>query len=564
MRPLVLSRRPLLGEIFHLNTLLLLGLAIFGGTFGGRLFQKIKIPQVVGYIIIGLVLGTTGARVISQETLKTFAPFNSFALGLIGFLIGGELKKETILKYGKQFTMILFLEALGAFFAVGILVFGTTWLLFQDIPMAAALALLLGSISAATAAAGTTDVLWEYKTRGPLTSTLLGIIALDDILALFLFALVASFSNLIMGSSEQGPLYVELLKLLYEIGGAVLLGSLSGFALAKLLKGYRDEEKTLTFTMGGILLVLGLSAALEIDTILSAMVMGIVIANTAPKRSEEIFKLMERLAPPVYVLFFVFVGAQLNLATMQPSLIFLLLAYLLGRSGGKMAGARLGGLLSKAPKTVQKYLSFCLFSQSGVAIGLSIVAGQKFSGPLGDTIIAVVTASTFVVQLIGPVFIKMAVHKAGEVGLNITEEDLIQQSTAGDLLGKSPVMIQENMPIMTILAQISESESLFFPVISREGQIRGLLSIEGIKNAFIAQELTAMILAHDLMEAVPLSCSPTAPLPDILEEMKFRHLEAIPVLDEENKPLGIIENRGIQKLLSRKILELHKKADQLG
>ncbi|WP_028975236.1 cation:proton antiporter [Spirochaeta cellobiosiphila] len=551
-------------DFLHFNTLLLLGLAIFGGTIGGRLFQKIKIPQVVGYIIIGLIIGTTGAKIISTDTLSTFSPFNSFALGLIGFIIGGELKKETIQKYGKQFTIILFLEALGAFFAAGLLVFSVSYLMFHDIKIATALGLLLGSISSATAAAGTTDVLWELKTRGPLTSTLLGIIALDDILALFLFAIVSSFASVLVGGGEQRPFYFELLKLVYEIGGAVILGLAAGYLLAKLLKNSHDEERTLTFTVGGILLVLGLATALDFDTILAAMFMGIMICNIAPKRSKDIFSLMEKLAPPVYVLFFVFVGAKLDLSTIPFTIIFLLLAYLLGRSGGKMFGAWFGGFLSKAPTTVRKYLSFCLFSQSGVAIGLSIIAGQKFSGSVGSTIITIVTASTFVVQLIGPVFIKYAVIKAGENGLNITENDLIVKSKALDVIDKAPILIRDNTPITKVLAKISESESLYFPVVNKDNQLTGVLSIEGIKNAFIAQELTDMILAHDLMEPVSYACGKDNPLPEVLEAMKHNLVESAPVLDEEKHPVGMIENRAVQKHFSRKILELQHKADALG
>ncbi|MBI9106174.1 MAG: cation:proton antiporter [Spirochaetales bacterium] len=550
-------------NVHNLNTLLLLGVAIFGGTFGGRLFQKIHIPQVVGYIIIGILIGTTGAKIISPRTLETFQPFNNFALGLIGFLIGGELKKETIKKYGKQFTAILFLEALGAFFLVGGLIFLASWLIFHDLKLSLALSLLLGAVSSATAAAGTTDVLWEYKTRGPLTTTLLGIVALDDILALFLFAIVSSISGILVGG-EHSSIFVEIGNLFYEIGGAILLGALAGFGLAKLLRNYRDEERILTFSVGGILLVLGLSSVLKLDMILSSMVMGVVISNVAPRKSKEIFKMTERLAPPVYVLFFVFVGAKLDLGSVSPVIIILLLAYLLGRSGGKMLGAWLGGALSHAPKTVRKYLPLCLFSQSGVAIGLSIVAGNRFSGELGNTIITVVTASTFVVQLIGPLFIKLAVHKAGETGLNITEEDLIQKSTAGDVLNTSVPRIKENTPILTVLNEISESDNLYFPVVNQQGTLTGILSIEGIKNAFIAQEMTGMILAHDLMEPVRVSCGKEKALPDVMESMKREKVESLPVLDSEGIPLGMIENRGVQKHLSRKILELQMQADSLG
>lgn len=547
----------------HLNTLFLLGLAIFGGTVGGRLFQKIKIPQVVGYIIIGIAIGTTGAKWVSVESLEAFEPFNSFALGLIGLLIGGELKKETIKKYGKQFASILFLEAFGAFFVVGGLTFLAAWFIFGSINIAIALGLLLGAISSATAAAGTTDVLWEFKSRGPLTTTLLGIIALDDILALFIFAIVAGLSNLLIGGHDSNLLF-ELFSLVYEIGGAVLVGCLSGLGLSKLLKRYRDEERILTFSIGAILLVLGLSAALKLDMILASMVMGVVISNSVPRKSKEVFKLLERIAPPVYVLFFVFVGAKLDFGSIQPMILLLLGAFVLGRSGGKIMGTWLGAKISGAPETVRKFLPFCLFSQSGVAIGLAILAGQRFAGDIGNTIITVVTASTFIVQLIGPLFIKMAVHKAGEAGLNITEDDLIQKSTAGDVVSSKPVVIKEDTIVTQVLAQISEADNLFYPVVNRNEEVVGILSIEGIKNAFIAHELSSLILAHDLMEPVRISCTKETPLSEVLESMKRELVECAPILDANHKTIGIIEDRAVQRHLSQKILELQQYADSLG
>ncbi|UCC95902.1 MAG: cation:proton antiporter, partial [Candidatus Omnitrophota bacterium] len=165
-------------SLLHLNFLFLLGLALFGGTIGGRLFQKMRIPQVVGYIAIGIVIGESGLKLIGHDIIQTLQPFNYFALGLIGFMIGGELKKEIIVKYGKQFINILLSEGLAAFLAVSFFVGIVGTFLFGDWRFSWALGLLLGAIASATAPAATTQVLREYKTRGPLTRTVLGIVAL--------------------------------------------------------------------------------------------------------------------------------------------------------------------------------------------------------------------------------------------------------------------------------------------------------------------------------------------------------------------------------------------------
>jgi len=204
-------------SLFHLNILLLLGLVLFGGTIGGRLFQKIRIPQVVGYIIVGILLGRTGAGIIDEHIIKLFQPFNYFALGLIGFMIGGELKKETFQKYGKQLMYILSFEGLMAFFLVSTLVIVVGNHFLESRELVWSLGLLLGAIASATAPAATTDVLWEYKTRGPLTTTVLGIVGMDDGLSLMLFAIASSIAASLIGGVSSG-IFNTFFHIIYELG----------------------------------------------------------------------------------------------------------------------------------------------------------------------------------------------------------------------------------------------------------------------------------------------------------------------------------------------------------
>jgi Kef-type K+ transport system membrane component KefB len=550
-------------SLSHLNTLLLLGLALFGGTIGGRLFQKIRVPQVVGYIIIGIIIGQSGLKLIPLDVVKRFEPFNYFALGLISFMIGGELKLSTLKKYGRQFISILFYEALGAFFFVGILVFIIGMFLLHNVLVAMAMALLLGSMSAATAAAGTTDVLWEYKTRGPLTSMLLGVVALDDILALFLFAVFSSISTMFLGM-KGGNVLAELGGLGYEIGAALVVGAGSGYVLARLLRTFLDENKTLTFSIGAILLVLGLSVALNIDMLLSSMIMGILITNIAPIRSKELFTMLERIATPIYVLFFVLVGTSLNLGGLNIVIGVLIVVYLIGRTAGKMIGARLGGLLSKAIPSVSKYLPLCLFSQSGVAIGLAILAQQRFPGYIGGVIVVIITATTFVVQLIGPPFIRHAVVKAGEVGLNITQEDLIKTIKTSDVVPKKLPFIAENTNLKKILSVFSRHDELYYPVVDEKKRLMGIISINSIKETLMAQELSEFLLAHDIMEKPVTTCTPETPLTEAEEMMDHFHIDYVPVVREDNVTAGVVERRGIQRYIATRLLDVEHKTRSLG
>ena len=162
------------------------------GSFGGRLFQKLKIPQVVGYIVIGIIIGSSGFKILGDKLINSLDPINTIALSLIGFLVGAELKVDVIKKYGKQFVGILLGETTVPFFVVAVLVGGATFIITKTATYSLSLGLLLGAICTATAPAATTDVLKEYRTKGPVTTTTLGIVAMDDGFALIAYTIATA------------------------------------------------------------------------------------------------------------------------------------------------------------------------------------------------------------------------------------------------------------------------------------------------------------------------------------------------------------------------------------
>ena len=546
-----------------LNALLLLGVVLFGGSGIGRLFQRLNIPQVVGYIGLGVLLGNTGFGWIDDVTMASLQPFSTFALGLIGFMIGGELKIATVRKYGRQFTTILLLEAFGAFLIVSILVTAAGWIFFRDMAFALSLGLLMGSVSSATAPAATTDVLWENKTRGPLTTIVLGIVALDDAVALLLFALSTSIAGVLIGADSDHTLVLSLLDLTWEIGISMILGVGMGFILYRIIRSFKDEDKILAFSIGAILVLIGVSKFLGVDIILASMSMGFFITNFAPRRSKETFHLVERFTPPVFVLFFVMVGAKLDVKGLTSVTVVLAVLYLFGRIGGKAVGSVLGSVVSRAPSSVRRYLPFCLLSQAGVAIGLSIVAGQTFAGPLGDTIVLVITATTFIVQLLGPPMVKFAVSRAGEVGLNVTEEDLIRESKASDIADTDIPVIPEGSGLRSILKIFAERDNLYYPVVDEHKVLTGILPIEKLKDTFIASDIADFLVAHDIMEPAEFRCTGDTEGTEIMDMFKHRGVASIPVTDEAGMVLGMIEFRRMQRFFARRISELHAKATNL-
>jgi Kef-type K+ transport system membrane component KefB len=549
-------------KIMHLNLLFLLGLALLGGTIGGRLFQRLKIPQVVGYITIGIIIGESCLKIVTKDTIAILQPFNYFALGLIGFMIGGELKKEIFTKYGKQFLYILLFEGGAAFLVVSCLIGIVGGFLFKDWRLSWALGLLLGAIGSATAPAATTQVLREYKTRGPLTRTVLAIVAMDDGLALLLFAVASSIVAKLIGNTDGGILKT-IIHPLYEIIVSICIGLLAGFILNKTIRIYAEEERRLPFSIGAVLLVTGLSLAIKVDMLLAVMTLGAIVVNYNPRRSKEIFKMVEGFTPPIFVLFFVLIGAKLNLSHVTLPVVLLASAYLIGGPLGKGIGANLGARISGAPKTVQKYMPLCLLSQAGVAIGLSILATHYFPGMIGNTIVIIVTTAVFILELIGPTFTKIAMTKAGEVGLNITEEDLIQRTKAGDVMDKNFPIIYKNVELSEILKIFSESTNLYYPVVDEDKKLLGIITVDNIKNTFMESSLSHLLLAYDLIEPVIETTTPETPLNEVKELLNKHTLEYVCVVDKKKKVVGFIERRNLDRIISTKLIELQKQADSL-
>lgn len=554
----------------HIPVLLLIGFAILAGSVGGRLFQLIRIPQVVGYIIIGVIVGKSGLHLVGDATLATLLPLNFFALGIIGFLIGGELHGRVFKTHGKQFLIVLLAEGIITSLVVGVLVGGITFLATGDARSSIAFGLLLGAIASATAPAATVDVLWEYKTRGILTTTVLAIVALDDGLALVLFSLASSMAALLTGSGEAS-LLAGLGRTGIEIGGSVLLGVGAGLLLNRLVRRIHDHGKHLTFIVGVLTLVLGLARLLELDVILAAMALGATLVNLAPNRSRETFEIAERFAQPIYVLFFVFVGARLSVHGLTSLMWGLAAAYVVGRSAGKFLGAYLGARWARASDAVRKYLGLCLFSQAGVAIGLAIMAGLRFGEqqlggvPMGDAIVMIVTATTFLVQLVGPPCVKLAVTKAGECGLNVTEDDLLHSMRVGDVQDSGVPAVPEDARVAEVMRRVADTDAMHYAVLDGRGRVTGTITIDSLKRCLADLEMSAWLVAADLMDPVSDTVRGDSPLAEAVQHLRDAGLEAVPVVSGSDQHYeGMLELRTCERRISQEVWRRRQKADVSG
>ncbi|MFC1490082.1 cation:proton antiporter [Candidatus Latescibacterota bacterium] len=552
-------------EGINLGVLFILGVVVFGGILGAWLFQKLHIPQVVGYIAIGLLLGESGLNVVTQQDVVSLGTFNLFALGIIGFLVGGELKTKTFRKYARQFTAILFCEGIGAFLIVGILSTLVFIAVTNNIMISLAAGIVFGAIASATDPASTIDVLWEYRAKGILTTSITAIVALDDALAMTLYGLGMSMAQILTSSS--GSILHEMGKISIELFGAVILGFLFGLLLKFLMRWIYQPEKSLALAIGILLLLISISVYTGFDVILAAMSLGFTLVNLAPRLSRDLFKVVRVFSAPIYVLFFVLIGARLAVTQMPLWLWGVVAVYVIGRSVGKIAGAWLGGSLSGSETIVRNYLGMGLIAQGGVAVGLSITASQHLSGinltetlSLGDAIIYGITATTLIAQITGPALVKLAVKLAKETGRNVTEEDVIDSMVVENAMDKDVIHIPENMKLTDVVQIFTENDSLFYPVVDMNGALIGTLSLSGLKTLLADQESWKWLIVSDILEPLEEKTTPSVPLRIILNHMHKLKIDQVPVVDEKdnNIPIGMLDISKINKRVGKRLITMRQ------
>ncbi len=408
------------GIHYEPNIVTIIGLLVAVTFLGSKLFQRLGIPQVVGFIVMGVLLGTSFLNVVPLELVEELTFVSEIALGLIGFDMGSHLLFGELRKLGRSILLILLFESFSTFLLVttGIYALTRSW----------HTALIFGALSSATAPAATVDVLAEYDAKGPLTTSLLAVVGADDAVSLLLFSLVAAWTETLLTGSGT-PSLLQVLELpLIEIGGSILLGLTAGLLLNLIMHRMKSHHDAMAVSVGFVLLCVGLSEALGFSLILTTMIMGMTVVNRSPGHGQHIRFTIEQAGPVIYVLFFALVGARFQISLL-PTMGMLGITYILLRSTGKFFGAWLGGTVGGAEPAVRDNLGLGLLSQAGVAIGLAMASYNRFcrcgeeGKVLGTLIISVITATTFVVQLVGPIGVKFAIGRAGEIGQAIAQND---------------------------------------------------------------------------------------------------------------------------------------------
>ena len=431
--------------------LLGISIALIAGLISNRLIKLVNLPNVTGYLIVGILLGpyffslfnSNLTGVLSEHMVESFGIIVDVALGFIAFSIGSEFKLASIKKLGKGIITITLIQAFAALLFVDIALSVyclCTGSLAENLP----LILTLGAVATATAPAATLMVIKQYKAKGPVTETLLPVVAFDDAVGLILFSISFSIAQVFakqqagIGGADINLVNIIVMPLL-EIILSLVIGALIGLALTFAMKFFKSRANRLicmiaaTFLAVALCELCGTWFGFELSSLLTCMMVGGVFCNTR-KDAIQIFDGVDRWTPAIFMMFFVLSGAELNFKLITLPVLGICAVYLIARSLGKYFGARFGCKLSHTDENVKKFLGLTLLPQAGVAIGMARSSANVFNGlaetallenPLftgttylqniAGTITAVVLCATLVYELVGPFITKVALTKANEI-----------------------------------------------------------------------------------------------------------------------------------------------------
>lgn len=380
--------------LISIGVLLLVALAV------DLVAQRLPLPQVTLLLLVGVLVGPAGLDLLPEARDAWGPVVTDVALVMVGFLIGSDLEWRELRGHGPQILATGTIAALitAAVVAGGLIVVGAD----------PRLALALGGIAAATDPASTLSVIDEERAEGPLTRTLLGIVAIDDALSITLFSVLLAVAALIAGTGGVTGILGEAVR---EVFGGVLLGAAVGLPAAALTGRLRPGRPTLLEALALVLLTAGLGAFLEVSFLLASIVAGTLVANLA-RHHDHAFMEVERIDWPFLAVFFILGGASFNLADLRQH-AWLVVGYMVLRTFGRVVGGRIGAASVASPPSVRRWLGPSLLPQAGVALGLALLARERFPD-IATIVVPVAVVSTVLFELAGPVVTRWGLRRAGE------------------------------------------------------------------------------------------------------------------------------------------------------
>ncbi|MBO7304773.1 MAG: cation:proton antiporter [Clostridia bacterium] len=425
-----------------MEILLNLSISLLVGLILSRVAKLLKLPAVTAYLVAGILVspyllgafGIEGLGFVSLENVKQYSLLSDVALGFIAFSIGNEFRLAQLKEIGKQATVIGILQALITTVAVDAALIGLHFILGDKFPLSAAI--VLGAVATATAPAATLLVVRQYLAKGPLSDILLPVVALDDAVGLVVFA--ASFG--VARAIEKGDVEIWkiILEPIIEVVFSIILGFIMGLLFTLCERFFHSRSKRLAVSVTFVLLTVALSKVefeafglhFAFSSLLVCMMLGSVFCN-ACDFSEELMDRVDRWTAPLFILFFVLSGAELELSVFTDLAIVLIgVVYILFRSLGKYSGAYISARAMKCDSNITRYLGITLLPQAGVALGMAIKAAEL--GTSGHIVANITLFAVLIYELIGPMLTKIALTKSGDI---VPDGKTSARGTIGDEKG---------------------------------------------------------------------------------------------------------------------------------
>ncbi len=567
--------------IDHLGyALFALGLAYLAALLLGRLASKVHLPKVTGYLIVGLLLGPSFAKIfhlpalIGETTIERIRVLSDIALALIMFTIGTQFKADSYRRWGKKIILLSTAEILATFLFVGIAIFFFNIFVIREsfdpslgvLGTAWYFAIFIGIIAFATAPAATLLVIREYESDGPVTELVLALVGQNNLVSIFAFNIAAFF--LLHAEGSLGSFFVVLF-------GPIAVGIFTGFAISAWAQLLEKNVEFQLLLLGGIFANIGLARLFNLDIFLICFFTGIVVTNASPKAS-SLLATVRSVDYPLYVVFFILAGSSLHIEGLF-HLGLVGVVYIIMRSGGKLFGSWLGSRLAGFGDAEQNWVGLAMLAQAGVAIGLSQTLANTWREG-GEMIQTIILGSVVFFELVGPISVRHALVRAGEVPILTL---LAKRSSEGSFEGlhhvidhfraslgipahyqinsASDIMIKhimrknvdtmcENATFNEILSLVSHSKYDRFPVTNGNNEFMGVIDYSDIRDVLFDSSLSKIIVARDIVKPEPLTFLPEQTLGDALKVFQTHsNISYMPVLDSKNrkKLVGIVSQNDV-------------------
>lgn len=507
----------------------------------------------MGYIILGIVIGHSGLKLLTLDSMKGLEIFSKIAITVIMFVLGSQFRGELIRKSGKKIIYLTLLNFLITF----IIVLAATLIASKNLFLSIYLSIVAITISPAA----TLLVIKEYHSKGTLTEIILIQVALCNLLAIILF----NFTNCIVYTHQINAF-------LYKIGLSFGIGLLGGILYSYIERKEKSAIDLKILIFGMVLAIVSLSAIYQTSPLITAIILGIIVANTS-KFPSKVFDGVTELSTPFFIIFFVLAGAHIEFIKLK-TLGLIGIVYIISRIIGKITGAYISTVVLKYPDEIKNNLGIALLSQAGVSISIAEILKNSYP-ELGINFYNIIISSIIIFEIFGPLGVKNSIVNAGEVKLidllghplrTKLESDFV--SVIGDLLRnfgirfkkkeikninalslmrKNINAIKSTANFKNILNKVEFSNYDHFPVVNDKNEFIGMITFQDIRDILYDEDLTKIVIAKDLVNPVEIAAHPNDDIKTMLSKFKKFDKTYLPVVEKDNPKIlhGILEQRDL-------------------